>query len=129
MRKRLDMRAAFDGDAAPEKHVRFDDDVVRDQRVGGEMNAIGVDQGHTRIHKFLSGTVLENGFRLRQFAARIDPEHLIRIALDRKRRVARRTRKRHNIGQVVFLLCVIVFHLRKQLPRDASTNRHHARIA
>ena len=113
-----------------EEHVRFDQHVLTQHGIPGEPHRFGCDQRSAIVHRLLAAAVLPAVFGNRQFGARIDPFHLVRIGGDHHRAgPAIGVGDVDHIDQVIFALRVIVGDAGQQAEQVGAAHCHQARIA
>ena len=122
----VDTRALADLDAFAEEDVRLDDDVGSDLGVVREEDARGIDQRDARRHRGLARAPLKCSLRRGELGARIHAERVGFLAGHEMRRKARRAAQRDDVGEIVFLLGVVVAHHRQQLKQNARVGADDA---
>ncbi len=136
MRAPFDMTEAFDGGAVlddhalADHHMRLDHHVLADARVMAEKHRLGRDQRRAIGHGLRAETLLHRRLGRGELGARIDAEHLFGVRLDHARLQPVAAGERHGIGQIEFLLGVVVADATEQAEQGlARTEAHDARIA
>ncbi len=126
----LDGGAVLDDDALADHHMGLDHHVLADARVVTEKHRLRRDQGRAIGHRLGAETLLHQGFRRAELAARVHAEHLFAIRLDHARLQPVAAGKRHGVGQIEFLLGVVVADpIQQAEQRLARAEAHDARIA
>ena len=102
------MGAFADLHAGPEDHVRLDDDVICDFGIPREENRFRCAKGHPFAHEMRALLILPKRLRRSEVRAVVDTGDFGLVRFDHCRRAAVLLRDRHNIGQVIFTLRIVV---------------------
>ena len=103
-----------DGHAGAEDDVGLDRDVAPDDRVMGEPDSVGSDEGDARRHHVGAPPDLPRGLDSGEFAAAVDARDFAGGGLDD---AARAVGERDDIGEVIFARCIGVADAGKERPQ------------
>ena len=125
----MDNRAAFNGDARSEDHVRLDQDILSNLRIESQENGFRRDHRHTGDHHLVTAALLPDCLDHGQFGAIVAAGQFCLRRLNGDRLAAFGTNDFNDIGQVVFALGIGIADLAKQFQRLGAVDRHQATVA
>ena len=129
MREGADRHIVGDLDARSEDDVRLDRHVAAELRVRAEMNRVRRDQCRARAHRGFPEPALRHGFDGGELDAVVDALHLVLGGGAMHGLETALAGAGDDVGQVIFLLGVLIADRVEQFERTRAVERHQAGVA
>ena len=129
MRESQDFDIVADLHIGTEDHMGLDGDVLADLGIGAKEYRSGIDQRRAIVHGTLPVARLQQAFDVGELGARIDAMHFCFRALGERHLAAFGDGEADEIGQVIFVLGIVIADLRQEFPKELRRDGDEARIA